>query len=572
MDQEAELRLVKRKLQENHFNPEKCTWQDSCELDPPPSVSGRYLHLAGLSTDTFRQKVVVSVTLRNTRVLYAFCKNFLTPAALRTEVLNLVLQVNARLQDAVLIYKPMKRQSLYLKQTVFLDARVSESVFAALLWKEMVNVTDTFERELEQLACYLARFEVPQVLYVKRGLSEIPLDQVRRLASKRALESKAGDELLPERLQDSVSVYSPVDYCSHLSMGAVQLSLSAFEMFSRLMKKGIEPRPADLSSFVVSAQLPKKMVALACNSYVQVQPRDVRAEELSTFLGIQGQTVSPQEAFQVLSLCRMVFLRDLVVAPDFTCSSISRERAQYRLHPLFPISCLKSITIDYYLCCKAYPRLESSTNLHDGLVLFPACASSDSWDRLGTERQQTLLAQAWQLQDLSYMPLSSLPDSTKRVEQAKLLLPKLVLELSRLHAAGGVHLRLTPRRVWVDPRTWEVQFTEGCVLRERLDVERLPLEDVPFVAPELLAAEPTDQLCQADVYSLAMVMCDFLFPSEVLQCTSVADHLTKVRTELRRPYIPNLFEQEYPEFTDVLRRSWEDNYRPDLLKFVWPSR
>lgn len=572
MDQEAELRLVKRKLQENHLNPEKCSWQDSCELDPPPSVSGRYLHLTGLSTDIFRQKVVVSVTLHNTRVLYAFCKNFLTPAALRTEVLNLVLQINARLPDAVLIYKPAKRQCLYLKQTVFLNARVSESVFASLLWKEMLRVTDTFKRELEQLAYYLARMEAPQVLYVKRELSEIPLDQVRRLASKRALESKAGDELLPERLQDSASVYSSVEYCSHYAMGAVQLALNAFEMFSRLVKKGIEPRPADLSSFVFCAQLPKKMVALACNSYVQVQPRDVRAEELGTFLGMQERPVSLQEAYQVLSLCRMVFLRDLVIAPDFTCSSISRERAQYRLHSLFPISCLKSITIDYYLCCKAYPRLESSQSLHDSLVLFPACASLDSWERLGAERQQVLQAQAWLLQDLNYVPLSSLPDSAKRVEQAQILLPKLILELSRLHTAGAAHLRLTPRRMWVDPRTWEIQLTEVCVLRERLDVERLPLEDVPFIAPELLAAEPIDQLRQADVYSLAMVMCFFLFPSEILQCDSVAEYLTQVRTELRRPYIPNLFEQEHPEFTDLLRRSWEDNYRPELSEFVWPTR
>lgn len=573
MDQDAELRMVRRKLQENHLNPEKCTWQDSCELDPPPSVSGRYLHLAGLATDLFHQKIVVSVTLHNTRVLYAFCKNFLTPSTLRVEVLNLVLQINARLPDAVLIYKPTKRQNLYLKQTVFLDPRVSEGAFGALLWKEMVRVTDTFKRELEQLAYYLGRFDVPQVLHVKRELEEIPQDQLRRLASKRTLESKVGDELLPERLPDSASVYSSVEYCSRNEMGAVQLAISAFEMFSRLIAKGIEPRPAGLSSFVFSAQFPKKMVALACSNYVQVKPREVKPEEFSSFLEIQGPQLTPQETFQVLSLCKIVFLRDLVLAPDYTCSSISRERSQYRLQPLFSIcSPLKSIIVDYYLSSKACARLESSLNLHDGLVLFPFCASIDSWDRLGTERQQALQAQAWILQDLSYVPLASLPESAKRVEQAQQLLPKLVLELAKLHDVGAAHLRLTPRRVWVDPRTWDVQFTEICALRERFSVENLSLEDLPFIAPELLTSEPVEQVCQADVYSLAMVMCAFLFPSEILRYGSVAEHLTQVRTELRRPYIDNIFEQAHPEFTDMLRRSWEDKFRPELSKFVWASK
>lgn len=572
MDEETELRIVKRKFEEHHLDPEKCVWQDSCELDLPASLSGRYLHLSGLRTEFFQQKVVVSVSLHNARVLYAFCKNFLTPASLRTEVLALILQINARLTDAVFIYKPTKRQSLYLKQTVYVSSQVNEAAFGALFWKEMVRVTEIFQRELADLACYLARFEVPSAMEVKRDVPELVSDQVRRLMPRRGLESKARDEMLPDKLPDSVAVYSAEEYCSRCALGAVQLALTAFSLYVQLTKKGIEPRPANLASFVFTPQLPKKTAFLACSDFNQIVSRDTKPDELSSFLDLQERVLTPAEVFHVLALCPIVFLRDLIVTPDMMCSTLSRERCQYRLQPLFAMNAsLKYIAIDYYIQSKVCPKLESSQSLHDGIAIFPLCSSLDSWGKLSLETQLTLQAQVWHLQDSAFVPLAVLSDSTKRSELLQRILPKLVLELGRMHVEGLAHFQLTPGRVWVDQRNWEVQVTEACGLKERFNTENVRAEDRSFLAPELLANEAA---CgsHVDVYSLAMTVHAFLFPSEVLRYSSATEQLQQVRRELRRPYIPNDFESENPEFVDVLRRSWEDRFRPSLTEFVWSHR
>jgi serine/threonine protein kinase len=128
----------------------------------------------------------------------------------------------------------------------------------------------------------------------------------------------------------------------------------------------------------------------------------------------------------------------------------------------------------------------------------------------------------------------------------------------------------------------------GHVLSRELLTHDVDIGDMSFVAPEVLTfislsgkgsltteeqAVKIQQFQQissnSDVFSLSVLLHSLLFPDEVLRYKTIEEQVSAYRDDLRRPFVPNEFERENPEFIDLLRRGWEEQYRPELSEFVW---